>query len=109
MDRSEVITLIGSTKTQNAFGVWEETKTLKDVFCQVDSVTRAEFFEGGRNGLNPEFRFTMFDGDYSGEREVIFKEKPYSVYRTYHGRKDEIELYVERKGGSNVISTASGD
>lgn len=108
MDRSEVITLVGSTKTQNAFGVWEETKTLTDVFCQVDSVTRAEFFEGGRNGLNPEFRFTMFFGDYSGEREVIYKDKQYSVYRTYHARTDAIELYVERKGGSNAATTSSG-
>ena len=78
MDRSDVITLVGSTRTQNAYGVWQETKTARDVFCQVDSVTRAEFFEGGRNGLNPEYRFTMFFGDYDGEREVIFKNKPYS-------------------------------
>ena len=101
MDRSDVITLLGSTRTQNAFGVWEETRTEKEVFCQVDSVTRAEFFEGGRNGLNPEFRFTMFFGDYSGERECIYQGKSYSVYRTYHARTDEIELYVERKGGTN--------
>lgn len=104
MDRSEVITLVGSTRTQNDFGVWVETKTNRDVFCQVDSVTRSEFFEGGRNGLNPEYRFTMFFADYNGEREVIFKDKPYSVYRTYHGRTDEIELYVERKGGTNGIT-----
>lgn len=104
MDRSEVITLVGSTRTQNDFGVWVETKTNRDVFCQVDSVTRSEFFEGGRNGLNPEYRFTMFFADYNGEREVIFKDKPYSVYRTYHGRTDKIELYVERKGGTNGIT-----
>lgn len=101
MDRSNVLTLVGSTKTQNAFGVWEEKRTERDVFCQVDSVTRAEFFEGGRNGLNPEFRFTMFFGDYEGERECIFNGKTYAVYRTYHARTDEIELYVERKGGTN--------
>lgn len=101
MDRSDVITLLATTQTQNAFGVWEETTTNRDVFCKVDSVTRQEFFEGGRNGLNPEFRITMFFGDYNGEREVIYKDKPYTVYRTFHGRTDTIELYVERKGGSN--------
>lgn len=101
MDRSEVITLVATSQAQNAFGVWTETQTTKDVYCQVDSVTRAEFFEGGRNGLNPQFRFTMFFGDYSGERVVIYKNNPYSVYRTYQGRNDTIELYVERKGGSN--------
>ncbi len=101
MDRSEVITLLGETQTQNDFGVWVPQRTSKEVFCQVNSVTRAEFFEGGRNGLNPEYRFTMFFGDYNGEREVIYKGNAYSVYRTYHARTDDLELYVERKGGSN--------
>lgn len=103
MDRSEVITLVSERKTQNDFGVWETTKTSRDVFCQVDSVTRSEFFEAGRNGLNPEFRFTMFAGDYEGEQIVIYKGKSYGVYRTYIGRTDDIELYVERKGGTNGL------
>ena len=107
MDRSEVITLLGETQTQNEYGVWVPERTSKDVFCQVNSVTRAEFFEGGRNGLNPEFRFTVFFGDYEGEREVIFKGNSYSVYRTYHARTDELELYVERKGGSNGANSSS--
>lgn len=101
MDRSEVITLLAATKSQNAYGVWVETLTDRDVFCQVDSVSRAEFFDGGRNGLNPEFRMTMFAGDYQGERLLIYKGMTYSVYRTYQGRNDTVELYVERKGGSN--------
>ena len=101
MDRSDVITLVSVTQTQDAYGVWRETQVKRDVFCQVDSVTRSEFFEGGRNGLNPEFRMTMFFGDYNGERDVIYKGKAYSVYRTFHGRTDTLELYVERKGGTN--------
>ena len=103
MDRSEVITLVSERKTQNDFGVWETTKTSRDVFCQVDSVTRSEFFEAGRNGLNPKFRFTMFAGDYEGEQIVIYKGKSYGVYRTHIGRTDDIELYVERKGGTNGL------
>lgn len=105
MDRSERITLVSTTQARNAYGVWTDTQTTRDVYCQVDSVTRAEFFEGGRNGLNPQFRFTMFFGDYSGEREVIYKGNHYSVYRTYQGRKDTLELYVERKGGTNVTQS----
>lgn len=101
MDRSEVISLLATTKTQNDYGVWVESTTSRDVFCQVDSVTRAEFFEGGRNGLNPEFRMTMFAGDYNGERLLVYKGLSYSVYRTYHGRNDTLELYVERTGGTN--------
>lgn len=101
MDRSETITLIGSTRTQDANGVWRATETARDVFCQVDSVTASEFFEGGRNGLNPEYRFTMFAYDYDGENTVRYKGKAYGIYRTYFGRNDTIELYAERKGGTN--------
>ena len=101
MDRSEQITLIGETKTQDSNGVWQIAPTERTVFCQVGSITRNEFFEAGRNGLNPEYMFIMFFGDYEGERTVEYKGKRYGIYRTYHGRNDNIELYAERKGGTN--------
>lgn len=104
MDRSTPIMLLSTTKAQDAYGVWVESPTSRMVFCQVDSVTRAEFFEGGRNGLNPEFRMTMFFGDYNGEKLLSYNGQTYSIYRTYQGKNDTIELYVERKGGTNGSS-----
>ena len=71
------------------------------MYCNVSSVTRAEFFDAGRQGLNPEYRFTMFAGDYDGESVVGYKGRLYSVYRTYIAKTDIIELYVERQGGTN--------
>ena len=101
MDRSEVLTLIGTTRTQEEYGIWHEAPARRDVFCQVNSVTRSEFFEAGRNGLNPEFMFSMFAGDYEGERVCEYRGQKYSIYRTYIARNDVIELYAERKGGTN--------
>lgn len=101
MDRSDVCTLLSVSRAQDEFGVWRETITERLVFCSVNSVTRSEFFEGGRNGLNPEFRITMFFGDYAGETLLKYKGKTYTIYRTFMGRNDELELYVERQGGSN--------
>ncbi len=101
MDRSEVLTLLKATKTRDEYGVWAESFTRRDVFCQVDSVTRSEFFDAGRNGLNPEYRFSIFFGDYDGERIGEFRGQTYGIYRTFHGKTDEMELYVERKGGTN--------
>ena len=101
MDRSGVLTLISVTKTQDANGVWQKTETRRDVYCQANSVTRSEFFEGGRNGLNPELQFTMFAYDYDGEETVEYEGKAYGIYRTYLGKGDTIELYAERKGGTN--------
>ena len=101
MDRSDVIKLISSTKTQDEYGVWKETLTERQVFCNVTSISAAEFFEGGRNGLNPSYRMIVFDGDYQGETMLKYNGKTYAIYRTYRSRNDELELYVERKGGTN--------
>lgn len=101
MDRSNIITLIGHNRTQDEYGRWIASDVRTDVFCQVDSVSQKEFFEGGRNGLNPEFKFTMFLYDYNNEPVVEYNGNQYSVYRTFKRRSDIIELYVERKGGTN--------
>lgn len=102
MDRSDIITLISVTTSRDEYGVMRKSETSTQVYCSVNSVTQTEFFEGGRNGLNPEYRFTMFKPDYNGQTIVEYNNNRYSVYRTYYGRNDTIELYVERKGGTNV-------
>lgn len=101
MDRSDVITLIKETNVKNQYGVYEATTQSREIFCQVRSVTRTEFFEAGRNGINPEYQFTVFADDYEGEKTVVYRGKAYGVYRTYQSRTDTLELYVERKGGTN--------
>ena len=108
MDRSDIITLYADTVTYNDYGVAVKTRTSRDVFCKVDSVTRAEFFEAGRSGLNPEYRITMFFGDYEGETIVGYNGRNYSVYRTYQAKTDIIELYVERRAGTD-ITISTGD
>lgn len=101
MDRSDIVNLYADTITYDAYGVARKTRTAREVFCKVDSVTRAEFFEAGRQGLNPEYRITMFYGDYNGEAVLGYKGRLFSVYRTYQAKTDIIELYVERQGGTN--------
>lgn len=108
MDRSNVIKLIGETKTQDANGVWRTQRTYKQVFANVSSATQMEFFEGGRNGFTPEFRMTMFFGDYSGESILEYNGATYSIYRTFQSGTDTIELYVERKGGTNGKAQGNG-
>ena len=99
-----VIYLLSTTAAEkNKYGVYESTKEPREVFCQVDSVTRAEFFGGGRNGLNPQYKFTMFSGDYEGENTVIYNGMTYGVYRTFNQEMDRVELYCERKGGTNGL------
>jgi hypothetical protein len=99
MDRSEVCYLISQTHTRDANGIMQPTETSTQVFCDVQSVSASEWFEGGRSGLNPELRFTLFEGDYSGQEIVKFNNVRYAVYRTYRAKHNNIELYVQKEGG----------
>lgn len=101
MDRSTPIVLVETSYTTDANGVQQKTEKLRTVYANVQSVTMSEFFEGGRNGLSPELRFTLFKYDYAGEPVVIHEGKRYAIYRTYNARNDMLELYTEQKGGTN--------
>jgi len=57
MDRSRVIYLIKNDKQKNQYGVWVDNTTERKVFAEVTSVGQSEWFEGGRQGLNPQYRF----------------------------------------------------
>lgn len=97
-----VLTLKAITKVQDEYGVWRQTATSRTVFCQVHSISQSEFFQGGRNGLNPAYRFTVFHGDYEDEIQCEYEGKGYAIYRTYIvPGTDYIELYAERQGGTN--------
>lgn len=102
MDKSDVLKLIGQSYERDDNGVMQLVDTTeREIFCQVESITRNEFFEAGRNGMNPEYKFLIFFGDYQNERVVEYDGKRYAVYRTFRGKNDVIELYVERQGGTN--------
>lgn len=105
MDRSKTINLISEAYTEDEYGVLKPTRTKRQVFCNVSSVSASEWFEGSRAGLNPEWRFTMFAPDYQGEEIVEFSGVQYSIYRTYHARNDTIELYAELRKGVQIVPT----
>ena len=96
------IKLIRTTIQQDENGVPRKVEgPPKSCFCRIESVTRAEFFQGGRDGLNPELVFTVWNGDYDDETVLEYSGKRYAIYRTYHSDGDYVELYAERKGGTN--------
>lgn len=105
MDRSDVINLIETLTAQDEYGVWQKTYHSRAVFCQVESISQREFYEAGRNGLNPSFKFIVFFGDYNNEPTLIYKGQTYAIYRTYQRKDDLLELYCERKGGTNTVAS----
>lgn len=131
MDRSDVIQLIEYRLEPNEFGGYDETEIIDprteyelsinendpiplserlpwkstEVFCDVKSITQTEWFEAGRNGIqHPEFVFIINRNEYSGQRVVLYNGQLYGVYRTYAGKNENLELYVEAKGGLHETS-----
>lgn len=98
----DVLVLIRQDMTADAYGVMRPTNVRRQVYCKVGSITRNEFYNAGRSGLNPDFMFTVFAADYNGESVCEYRGKTYSIYRTYLNNSDYIELYVQREGGTNV-------
>lgn len=95
----DVIDLIQeSTAVDENFNV-VGVETSTQVFCQVRSVSRSEFYAVGQQGLQPAFVFEIFAGDYSGQRLVRYRGKLYAIYRTYNRMDDRVELYAEEKAG----------
>ena len=100
MNKSEVAYLVTETYSQNEYGVQEKQETKRKIYVSVTSVNGQEWFEGGRNGLNPQYRFTMYSFEYLAERLIEYKDKVYTIYRTYQRNIDEIDLYTELRKGN---------
>lgn len=100
MDKSRVLTLIGYTYAKDAIGQMIPQEHRKDVYCNISSVSASEWFEAGANGFKPEYRATLFFYDYDGEMTAELDGISYGIYRTYMGRNETVELYLERKAGA---------
>lgn len=95
------IYLVDQIYSENDAGIISEQPTERMVLADVTSVSLSEWSEGSRIGLNPEIRFTMFAPDYQGEEILKYNGRYYSVYRTYIGRNHKVDLYCERRHGTD--------
>lgn len=96
----DLITLISVTYTQNEIGEQMPIETEIPVWATLQSISRAELYDGGVHGLNPDMVAVTAFVNYSGEQIAEVGGKRYGIYRTYAPpNTDSIELYLERKVG----------
>ena len=87
MDKSDIAYLIAEQFFPDEKGVLRSLKTESMIYVQVTSVSSSEWFEGGRNGLNPELRFITNRFDYHGEEIIRYNGNYYRIYRSSEGRE----------------------
>lgn len=94
MIKADVITLIG--ESPEAHGIFDPPSEIRrDVFCEIHSVSRNEYYKAMENGLRPSFVFMLSDeAEYDGEKIAEYNGKRYRIVRTYYDRQ-RVELVVE--------------
>lgn len=92
--------LIKETYTKDAIGQSIPTEQKRLVFCHTESVSLNEIDTAGRMGLRADSKIITQAVNYSGEKIAEYNGERYGIYRSYRSpESDEIELYLEKKGG----------
>ena len=79
------------------------TETERTVKCQELSLTQAELYQAGGEGLSPEAKLLIpYDKMYKGERELEYRDERWKVmrsdpYKEYNG----VILLIQRKKGNS--------
>lgn len=102
----DVAYLIQQDYTEDGLGQHIPNKeTSIEIFVSVQSISRTEYFEAGKNGLMPEIVIKTAAINYSGEKLIEYQGVRYGIYRTYRSNiPDEVELYLQRKAGAEYVN-----
>ena len=96
----DLLTLITEAYTQNAIGEQIATETRVEVWAHIMSASRAEWYEGGKAGLQPAYVAETPIVNYGGQKLCEWRGRRYAIYRTYfRDGSDLIELYLEERAG----------
>ncbi|PDY48449.1 phage head closure protein [Bacillus pseudomycoides] len=88
------------TTIEDELGQKEEFEEfIRQVFCEKKSVPQSEFFQAGQSGIKASCTLIVHLLDYQEEQKVKYREKEYSIYRTYERNDEKVELYCEVKAG----------
>jgi len=89
--------LLSETQTKDALGQPIITEKPYMVFCSRLSITRAEFNVAGQQGFKPEMMLVVDSDSYDKEQKLEYKNKIYTVYKTFQRTDGFTEIYCEVK------------
>ena len=96
---NDTIKLISETYEQDNLLQFITKRKETTVFCEVQSISKSEWYDAGRAGLKAQLKVVMPRINYSEEKLVEYNNKVYGIYRTYLPVGNTVELYLEEKAG----------
>ena len=79
----------------DASGYPTEKTTDTEVWADVKSATRAEFYAANASGINVEIVFGVHAEDFNKQTQVIYDGKTYNIIRAYQKGLGVVELVCE--------------
>ncbi len=79
---NEIISLISVTR-EYVGGHEETTEETWNVYADVKSPTRTEFYQSYKAGLKASVVFKVYTDELGNAEEVLYKDKRYKIIRTY--------------------------
>ena len=93
---NDKLELISYSIVPDEIGNQKKVKASKTILCSVQSATRTEFYNYGDSELRPEYVVTINSCEYEDETLAFFRDKQYTITRTYKSERDLLELTLSR-------------
>lgn len=100
----DVITLVKTIYTRDEVGNMKPGELPRDVLCQVNSVSRAEFYSAAQADMHPEYVFILSHfKDYEGEKFIKYMDWIGTEHKLYVTRvyrvpgTDRLEITAEER------------
>ena len=88
----DVATLVDITKESDDDGYKKELEVRTEVFVDVQSAKRSEFYAARQSGTKIALIFLVRAADYNGEERIEYDGKHYTVVRAYTKAGEIYEL-----------------
>jgi SPP1 family predicted phage head-tail adaptor len=89
---SDRIKLQTVTQGTDADGYPTKTSTCQEVWANVKSVTRSEFYAANASGIEASLMFEVHVEDWNNQTQVIYNSKTYDIIRSFQKGLGIVEL-----------------
>lgn len=100
MDNLKKVKLIKRAQLVDSLGEVTYSETSREVYGSVTSSSQSEWFTAHRDDINSVAQLVIYSFEYQGETVVEMDGERLSVYRTFKRSIDKLELYLEKKAGT---------
>lgn len=91
------ITLYAVAEVSRVGGVPVYSRTPTEVFAEVKSVTRSEWYAANQSGRRADIVFVINADEYDNQTEALYGSTTYNIIRSYRIGLDRVELTCEVK------------